>query len=183
MRGCSLQNDAGPGRVAWFGVVLLLSAAWFSMPVHAGMPHGVHELEPRVAPALELIDIDGRKHRIEDYRGQVLVVSFWSTWCLPCRDELPGMVRTARALDSDGVRFVTVAMGQDAVEVNAYLARYPFDLPKLLDPTSKVSEAWRVQGLPTSFVVDPDGRLVLQVVGAYDWESKEILTRLRAQSR
>jgi hypothetical protein len=93
------------------------------------------------------------------------------------------MVRTARALDSDGVRFVTVAMGQDAVEVNAYLARYPFDLPKLLDPTSKVSEAWRVQGLPTSFVVDPDGRLVLQVVGAYDWESKEILTRLRAQSR
>jgi len=164
-------------------MVLWLCAAWFSTSAQAGMPHGVHELEPRAAPALELRDIEGREHRLEAYRGRVLVVSFWSTWCLPCRDELPGMVRTARALATDGVRFVTVAMGQDAAEVNAYLARHPFDLPKLLDPTSRVSEAWRVQGLPTSFVVDPDGRLVLQVVGAYDWESPEILARLRAQAR
>ena len=75
------------------------------------------------------------------------------------------MVRSAKALAVDGVRFVTVAMGEDAGEVRAYLARAPFDLPKLPDPTSRVSEAWRVQGLPTSYVVDPRGRLVLQVVG------------------
>lgn len=153
------------------------------MSVRAGMPHGIHEVEPRGAPALDLQDIDGHEHRLEAYRGQVLVVSFWSTWCLPCRKELPGMVRTARALETEGVRFVTVAMGQDAAEVNAYLANAPFDLPKLLDPTSRAAEAWRVQGLPTSFVVDPEGRLVLQVVGAYDWESPEILARLRAQAR
>ena len=163
--------------------MLLLVATCLVAQVHAAMPHGIHELAPREAPALDLQDLEGRVYRVAAYRGQVLVVSFWSTWCLPCREELPGMVRSAKALAVDGVRFVTVAMGEDAGEVRAYLARAPFDLPKLPDPTSRVSEAWRVQGLPTSYVVDPRGRLVLQVVGAHDWESPALLARLRALAR
>lgn len=157
------------------GAVLLLLIAMPALPV----PHGLRLVEPpRAAPELGLDDIDGRRHQLADYRGQVLVVNFWATWCTPCREELPAMSRTAAELEPLGVRFITVAMGQTAAEVRQFLAMLDFPLTKLVDPDASVSENWRVQGLPTSYVVDPQGRLVLRIVGNYDWDDSEIKQRI-----
>ena len=159
---------------------MLVLSALFAMAVRAGLPHGLHAPDPVAAPALDLDDLMGRRHLLADYQGEVLVINFWATWCVPCREELPGMARASRALAADGVRIVTVAMGQDATEVREFIEQFDFDLPKLVDPDGTVSERWQVRSLPTSFVIDPAGRQVLLVVGAYDWESPELWDRLRA---
>ncbi len=162
---------------------LMVFSALFTMVAKAGLPHGLHAPDPVAAPVLDLDDLAGRRHLLADYRGEVLVINFWATWCVPCREELPGMARAARELAVDGVRIVTVAMGQDATEVREFIEQFDFDLPKLVDPDGTASERWQVRSLPTSFVVDPAGRLVLLVVGAYDWEAPELWDRLRALAR
>lgn len=162
---------------------LMVFSALFTMVAKAGLPHGLHAPDPVEAPVLDLDDLAGRRHLLADYRGEVLVINFWATWCVPCREELPGMARAARELAVDGVRIVTVAMGQDATEVREFIEQFDFDLPKLVDPDGTASERWQVRSLPTSFVVDPAGRLVLLVVGAYDWEAPELWDRLRALAR
>jgi thiol-disulfide isomerase/thioredoxin len=173
----------GRAVLTWLAVTQLLAVLMVTT-AHAGLPHGLRVVEDaQPAPALDLVDLDGRRHRLSDYRGQVLVINFWATWCLPCREELPGMGRAARELAGDGVRVVTVAMGQDVTEVREFLAFLDFDLPKLVDPAGRAAEAWRVQTLPTSCVVDPAGRIALQVIGAYDWESPALWERLRALVR
>ena len=106
--------------------------------------------------------------------------NFWATWCLPCRTELPAITRAARELAADGVRIVTVAMGQHTTEVSEFIEQFDFDLPKLVDPDGAASVRWLVRVLPTSFVIDPAGQVVLQVGGAYDWEAPELWARLRA---
>jgi hypothetical protein len=88
------------------------------------------------------------------------------------------MSRAASELEPLGVRFLTVAIGQTAAEVRQFLAIQPFPLTKLVDPDASVSENWRVQGLPTSYVVDQQGRLVLRIVGSYDWDASEIRQRI-----
>ena len=159
---------------------MMVFSALFAMAAKAGLPHGLHTPDPVEAPALDLDDLAGKRHLLADYRGEVLVVNFWATWCVPCREELPGMARAARELAVDGVRIVTVAMGQDATEVREFIEQFDFDLPKLVDPDGTASERWQVRSLPTSFVVDPAGRQVLLVVGVYDWEAPELWDRLRA---
>jgi thiol-disulfide isomerase/thioredoxin len=174
-------------REAVFPLIVLAAVMVFSvlftMAARAGLPHGLHSPEPVAAPVLELDDLAGKRHLLADYRGEVLVISFWATWCVPCRKELPGMARAARELAVDGVRIVTVAMGQDATEVREFIERFDFDLPKLVDPDGTASERWQVRSLPTSVVVDPAGRQVLLVIGAYDWEAPELWDRLRALAR
>jgi thiol-disulfide isomerase/thioredoxin len=171
MKRCQDIRAVGRG----LGLALLLIVAVPVMPA----PHGLRLVEPRqAAPELGLEDIDGRRHRLSDYRGQVLVVNFWATWCTPCREELPAMTRAAAELEPLGVRFITVAMGQTAAEVRQFLEFQQFPLAKLVDPDARVAENWRVQGLPTSYVVDPQGRLTLRIVGSYDWDASEIKQRI-----
>ncbi len=137
-------------------------------------PLGLREIQPRTpAPELGLVDLSGRTHELDDYRGQVLVVSFWATWCSPCIKELPALTRTADELLPSGVRVITVAMGQSADEVREFVAEQNFPMAKLVDPDADAAERWRVQALPTAYVVDPQGRLALRIVGNYDWDDAE----------
>ncbi len=159
-----------PSPVVMACVLVMITA------VASAAPHGLRAFEDEPpAPELGLPDMTGRHHHLADYRGQVLVVNFWATWCTPCREELPAMSRTAEALHPSGVRFVTVAMGQTEAELRDFLRLQELPLPKLYDADSTVSERWSVQALPTTWVVDPAGRIALRVVGNYDWESEEIM--------
>jgi len=185
------RSPGTPREYPFVPVLLLfavvISCALFAMAVRAGLPHGLRTfdpveapvLDPVEAPVLDLDDLAGRRHVLADYRGEVLVINFWTTWCTPCRQELPGMARAARELAGDGIRVITVAMGQDAMEVGEFIEQFAFDLPKLVDPDGLAAERWQVRTLPTSFVVDPAGRVVLQVIGAYDWEAPGLWDQLR----
>ena len=132
------------------------------------------------APDFTLTDLDGNQVTLKQFRGQVLVVNFWATWCPPCRKEMPALERGARWLERFNGRVVTINMGEKPEAVRRYLKQQPLQLQILLDPGGRTAGEWGVQGLPVTFVVDPEGRIAYKAIGAREWDDPLLLVPIRA---
>jgi len=120
-------------------------------------------------PPLELTDTTGAKHRLSDYRGKVVLVNFWATWCEPCREELPGIERLRASLASKPFAVLAVQMGGSPRTGRDIVQTLGLRFPVLLDGDSSVTKAWDVSILPTSFLIAPDGSVATKHVGEVDW--------------
>lgn len=129
-----------------------------------------------------LTDVNGKRHRLSDYRGKIVLVNFWATWCPPCRREIPSMQRLWQQLKGNDfvMLAVDVAEDDDTVFGFSFAMGTEITFPVLLDRDASVSESWPVIGLPTSFVVDRDGRLVYRAVGGREWDDPKLVARIRA---
>ena len=136
--------------------------------------------EARVAPDFVLKDLDGNQHRLSDYRGQVVIINFWATWCPPCRDEMPSMQRAWELLEKEGILMFGIDVGEDEDTIFQFTANYPVEFPLLMDTDSKVIDQWPVRGLPTTFVVDPKGKIVYRAIGGREWDDPALLALVRA---
>ncbi len=134
--------------------------------------------KPWQAEDFSLVDIEGETHRLADYRGKVVVLNFWATWCPPCRAEMPSMQRAWEKVKDKGVVLLGVDVGEDEDTVFEFTANYPLNFPLLLDIDSKVAKQWPVRGLPTTYVIDPFGLVVYQAVGGREWDSKALLDKV-----
>ncbi len=126
-------------------------------------------------PDFQLTDLDGKVYRPEDFRGRVLIVNFWATWCPPCRAEMPSMERMLENFKDAPLALIAIAMGQTEKQVREFAAENPHSFPLLPDPDGKVSEAFGVTGLPTTFVVDGGGNMVFRAEGGRQWDSERLL--------
>ena len=141
------------------------------------LPAGAQGLRPWTAgptPALELQDAAGAPHRLADYRGSVVLVNFWATWCEPCSEEMPSMERLRAALQ--GKRFVVLAVnvGEGARAARAFGEQMALGFPLLLDGDTKTARAWGARLLPASFVVGPGGDIRYSYLGAIDWNRDDV---------
>ena len=129
-------------------------------------------------PALALKDLDGRPHRLADYKGQVVLINFWATWCAPCRDEMPSIQRLKEKLD--GRPFVVLAVNLDEPEsrIRKFLSEMRLDFVVLLDPERRVAKAWEARILPASFIVGADGRVRYTLVGEINWDKEHMVARI-----
>jgi thiol-disulfide isomerase/thioredoxin len=127
------------------------------------------------AAALVLKDMHGAAHDLARYRGKVVLINFWATWCEPCRQEMPSMQRLRDKLA--GRPFVVLAVNVDEPDarVRRFLDETRFDLPVLLDVNKTMTRAWNVRVMPTSFIVDTEGRLRYRVVGDLDWSADAVV--------
>jgi len=132
------------------------------------------------APAFELAGPDASIHRLADFKGQPLIVNFWATWCPPCRAEMPSMQRAWEQLQAEGIGMIAINVGEDAETVQAFLEQIPVSFPLPLDTDSKVSQRWPMRGLPTTFVVGPEGRLIYKATGEREWDDPALLEQVRA---
>lgn len=136
-------------------------------------------------PPLALADLAGRAHALAEYRGKVVVVTFWATWCDPCRDEMPSLQRLGRQLAGRPFAILGVNYGESDARVADFARRLGLDFPVLLDPDQGAPRAWRVRVLPASFVVGRDGTVRHRVIGEIDWMSREVVeavTRLVSEA-
>lgn len=133
-----------------------------------------------MAPDFTLDDLNGDAHSLSDYRGRVVILNFWATWCPPCRREMPSMERAWQQLKKHDVVMLAVDVGEDLDTVYTFLADYPVSFPLLLDEQAEVVRKFPVRGLPTSYVIDPEGRLVYQAIGGREWDEPELLEKVRA---
>jgi thiol-disulfide isomerase/thioredoxin len=124
-------------------------------------------------PPLSLRDLAGRIHTLADYRGKVVLVNFWATWCEPCREEMPSMQRLRERLAARPFAILAVNYGESETRAADFVTRSALDLTVLLDPGQAVARAWRVRILPASVLVGPDGRARYAVIGEIDWMSKD----------
>lgn len=157
-------------------VILLLCLA--AAPAGAGQ-----QLTPVpgkvAAPEFALEDTEGRLHRLSDYRGQTVIINFWTTWCPPCREEIPSMNRAWQTLREEGVAILAINMGEDEDTIFVFTADYPAEFPLLLDRDGKVIADWPVKGLPTTYVVAPDGTIAYRAIGGREWDDPVFLEQIR----
>jgi peroxiredoxin len=120
-------------------------------------------------PTLQLADAAGAVHNLDDYRGRVVLVNFWATWCEPCRAELPIMERLRRIMADKPFVILAVQMGGSARTAQDTAKELGLKFPLLLDRDSKVTARWGVDTLPTTFLIGPDGEVEFRHVGELDW--------------
>ena len=170
------------------GLIGLLCAAWVGAAVHAedtALPPLAYRLTPaptrEAAPPLRLTDLDGKAHDLAAYRGKVVLVNFWATWCPPCRREMPSLERLHLKLPDSRFAILAVNVGEDVDTVFAFLGLLEpapsYAIP--LDLDSRVLRAWPVKGLPTTFIVDKQGRIAYTAVGGREFDHPEIERVLR----
>lgn len=150
-----------------------ICALGITMPAHAAP--ALTSAGGELAPRLVLKDIEGREHDLAAYRGKVVLINFWATWCEPCRNEMPSIQRLRDKLT--GKPFVVLAVNVDEPDarVRLFLTRTKLDLPALMDPNKTVTRGWGVRTLPATFIVGPDGRLRYRVIGDLDWSSETVV--------
>lgn len=124
----------------------------------------------------------GERVRLADYRGRPLIVNFWASWCPPCRAEMPSMQRAWERLQAEGIGIIAINVGDNAGAVQRFAEEYQVSFPLPMDLDSQVTQAWPVKGLPTTYVVDPQGRLAYQAEGEREWDRPELLDLVRALS-
>jgi thiol-disulfide isomerase/thioredoxin len=130
------------------------------------------------APAFALKDLEGAQHRLPDYRGKVVLINFWATWCGPCRDEMPSIQRLKEKLA--GKPFVVLAINLDEPEsrIRNFLSHMKVDFTVLLDPERTVAKEWGARILPASYIIGANGRIRYSLVGEIDWDHELIVSRI-----
>jgi thiol-disulfide isomerase/thioredoxin len=129
-------------------------------------------------PPLVLQDLHGRTHRLADYRGKVVLVNFWATWCEPCREEMPSIERLRQSLAGKPFEVLAVNIGEPLGRIERFLEKMPLGFPMLLDRDTGVAKAWKARVVPATFLVGPDGRIRYVHYGELDWSSEPVRKRV-----
>jgi peroxiredoxin len=162
----SIANSSGLKTLFWFGVVALMLAT----PSFAG------EDLPVDAPQFSLPSLDGRELTLNDYQGKHLLVNFWATWCGPCKVEMPSLELLYRKFKKRN--FAMIAVSNDifgAQVVEPYIRAQDFTFPVGLDPKLEASNQFGVISLPTTFLIDPQGKIIGVLNGAENWADPKTL--------
>jgi peroxiredoxin len=126
------------------------------------------------APELTLTDTAGTPVSLVDYRGQVILVNLWATWCPPCKEEMPALEAFYRKHKDDGFVIVAINDGDPTADVIQFVKDYGLSFPVWLDPAYIATEqAFKTLNLPSSFVIDRDGTIVLSWVGGINSKNLE----------
>ena len=144
---------------------------------------GVSEFkEGQRGPSFRLARRGGGDATLDTWRGKVVVLNFWATWCAPCTAEMPTLEALWRAYRDRGLVVVGVSVdrGAPATLIDPYVRNLALTFPILFDPDSKAAGAWRVVGLPSTFVVRPGGDVAGVAVGAREWTSAEMKALLES---
>ncbi|MFQ5481631.1 MAG: TlpA disulfide reductase family protein [Nitrospinaceae bacterium] len=170
-----------------FVVALLLVTEHFVED--AVTPEEVHGAAPRqnvgsepgaLAPGFTVPDLNGRRVSLADYRGQVVVINLWATWCAPCRIEMPSIEKMHRRFRSAGLTVLAVSLdkGRDE-EVRKFVEERQLSFPVLIDNEQQVEGLYQTISIPTTYVIDRQGRVAARVDGAKNWESEETFKALQ----
>lgn len=128
---------------------------------------------------LGLPDLNGKFHRLEDYRGKVVLVSFWASWCPPCIREMPSMNRLQARLKGEGLVIIGVNIGEKPSAIRSFLKQNKIGFTVLLDELQQAYTDWKVYVVPSNYVIDTSGRIRLGSAGGIDWDSDEVVATIR----
>lgn len=121
------------------------------------------------APDFTLKSVDGKEYTLSRLRGKVVYVNIWATWCPPCRDEMPSMVKFFNRFKREGVDILAVSVDKDVDAVKKFIKKYNVTFPVLLDPEQKVYKLYNATAVPETHLVDKLGIIRDTMIGPFDW--------------
>lgn len=154
----------------WLGVCAM--GLWLAGGAQAA---GFEARSATPAPELKAQDLAGATKTLADYRGKVVVLNFWASWCPPCLREMPSMERLRVKMAGRPLAIVALDSAETAEEVNGFLSRMTLGFPILLDPDGSNTKRWKVFALPTTFLLDASGRVRHVLTGPTEWDEGEAL--------
>jgi peroxiredoxin len=165
-------------------VALVLLIAWVGLPAFDGW--GMGSRVPAVGMQVEdfqLSDLDGNQQSLSQYRGKIVLLNFWATWCRPCTTEMPAMQATYDKLRDKGFVVLAVNELEDDTKVREHIAQYGHTFPVLMDRDNKVANQFGVFGLPVSVFIDQQGRVQEYIKGGLLTEEKiyDVVARIQKQ--
>lgn len=167
--------------------ILLTLLLTISLPLNADwqQPELSHNLTvvKKAVPAsdFELQDMDDEKVKLSDYRGKVVLLNFWATWCPPCIREMPSMERLHQQVDADDFKVIAVNQMEDVDQVFAFTGQLEVDptFAILFDSTSEVSRDYAVRGLPTTYLIDKEGNIRYRAVGGREFDHAAVVKTIK----
>jgi peroxiredoxin len=149
---------------------LLLLRHWGYLPTGPALEPVRMESRAVVAPDFSLPDSDGNVRRLSSFRGRVVLLNFWATWCQPCRAEMPSLEALYQGYKHQGFEVLAISSDVQGVEVvQPFVAQHHLTFSTLFDTTTHVTRTYGVTTLPTTYVLDREGRLVTVEIGSRDW--------------
>ncbi len=131
------------------------------------VPHATNPIEFR------LNDLDGRLVKLSDFRGKIVFLNFWTTWCPTCRIEMPSMEKLHQKFKNKDFNMVTINLQESATQVKEFFKAYKLTFTALLDSTGEIGAAFGIYQIPTTFILDKEGRIIAKAVGPREWDSKD----------
>jgi peroxiredoxin len=124
-------------------------------------------------PSLVLNDLNGKTRDLNDYRGKVVIVNFMATWCGPCIEEMPSLQSLRERFRGRGLEVIAVSTGEAESKVSKFVRDLRIEFPVLVDPDEVSKDAWKIRGIPASFIVDSSGKIIYRILGEIDWLDEE----------
>lgn len=169
------------GTLIYFTLIMIIGAGPFLLTksVYSSetdklmVSLGVTSLaERKIASGFTLKDINGKEVSLSDYRGKLVFLNFWATWCPPCRREMPSMEKLYQRFKDEDFVMLAVDLRESKKVVERFARKYKLNFPILLDSTGKTGDTYGVRAIPTTYLVNRQGELIGKAVGARDWASK-----------
>ncbi|WP_298439306.1 TlpA disulfide reductase family protein [Geobacter sp.] len=136
-------------------------------------------IEGNPAPDFTLNTLNGELVKLSDLKGQVLLVNFWATWCPPCREEIPSLMRLNAAMAGKPFRMLCISIDEGGkVAVEEFFRKSGYVLPTLLDTDKRVGKMYGITGVPETFVIDKRGVILKKVVGGMEWDQPDVIAYL-----
>jgi cytochrome c biogenesis protein CcmG/thiol:disulfide interchange protein DsbE len=148
-------------------VVVAAVLAWIALRRPSASP-GSHARELGPAPDFSLTDLAGNKLRLSDYRGHVVLLDFWATWCDPCKEEIPHFVAMQNRYGPQGLQVIGISMDDDEKLAREFQVQFKMNYPVAMGSAPLADQYGGILGLPITFVIDRSGRIVSRHVGATD---------------
>lgn len=164
-------------------VALLLCASMAALPAIglAGPADQAADIAPGVtAPAFQLMSSTGKPISLADLKGQVVLINFWASWCGPCRQEMPILDQLYHSYKEAGFMMIGVNVEPNARDAEKFLKGTPVSFPILFDPHSQVSSLYQVSGMPSTVIVDRNGKVRYVHHGYLPGDEGEYLNQIRA---
>jgi peroxiredoxin len=165
--------------VVTVGVLLIGRAAVATEHLFEAM--GMAKVAGKAAPDFTLPSIDGQQVSLQQYRGKVVFLNFWATWCIPCREEMPGLEQLHQKYQSEGLVVLAIDLKESAEQVKTFFQKHGLSFPSLLDQQGSVFRDYLVAGMPTTYLIGRDGKLFARGIGGRDWtraEAQELIRTL-----
>lgn len=173
------RPDRTAGKARWRGLLIGIGVVLAAL---SGCQRGPSDSGPVVeerpyvsfqAPVFEALSLEGRPVDLRDYRGKVVMLNFWATWCIPCRVEMPSMQALYEQYSEKGFEILAISGGEPEGRIRPFVDELGLTFPILLDPQFQIHQRYQVTAIPSTYVINPQGVIVHRLFGATDWNTAE----------